>query len=151
MNLSEYKGIIKFAMENEVEAQRFYQDAAQKVENVQLKEMFSEFAQEEKRHREILKQIYISNRIGDYFDEDQDYRLAEKMDEPELSTDMKPADAIALAMKKEEEAMRQYTALADSCPEPDKRKVFMDLAAMERGHKLKMENAFVDIGYPEVW
>jgi len=151
MNLSEYKGIIKFAMENEVEAQRFYQDAAQKVENVQLKEMFSEFAQEEKRHREILKQIYISNRIGDYFDEDQDYRLAEKMDEPELSTDMKPADAIALAMKKEEEAMHQYTTLADSCPEPDKRKVFMDLAAMERGHKLKMENAFVDIGYPEVW
>ena len=151
MNLNEYKGIIKFAMENEVEAQRFYQDAAQKVENVQLKEMFSEFAQEEKRHREILKQIYISNRIGDYFDEDQDYRLAEKMDEPELSTDMKPADAIALAMKKEEEAMHQYTTLADSCPEPDKRKVFMDLAAMERGHKLKMENAFVDIGYPEVW
>jgi rubrerythrin len=151
MILSEYKNIIKFAMENEIEAQKFYEEAAQKVANTQLKEMFADFAKEEKRHREILKQVYISNRMGDYFDEGRDYHIAEEVDLPELSTDMKPADAIALAMKKEEAAMVQYTALAETCPEPDKKKVFLDLAAMERGHKLKMENAFVDIGFPEVW
>ena len=151
MILSEYKNIIKFAMENEVEAQKFYEEAAKKVENTQLKEMFSDFAEEEKRHREILKQVYISNRMGDYFHEGQDYHIAEDMDLPDFSMDMKPADAIALAMKKEEAAMIQYTELAESCPEPDKKKVFLDLAAMERGHKLRMENAFVDIGYPEVW
>ena len=151
MILSEYKNIIKFAMENEIEAQKFYEEAAQKIENTQLKEMFTDFAKEEKRHREILKQVYISNRMGDYFDEGRDYHVAEEVDLPELSTDMKPADAIALAMKKEEAAMVQYTALAEACPEPDKKKVFLDLAAMERGHKLKMENAFVDIGFPEVW
>ncbi|MDX2446153.1 MAG: ferritin family protein [Desulfobacterales bacterium] len=151
MILSEYKNIIKFAMENEVEAQKFYEEAAQKVQSTQLKEMFTDFAQEEKKHREILKQVYISNRMGDYFHEGQDYHIAEDVDLPVLSTDMKPADAIALAMKKEEAAMAQYTELADSCPEPDKKKVFLDLAAMERGHKLRMENAFVDIGFPEVW
>ena len=151
MILSEYKNIIKFAMENEIEAQKFYEEAAQKVANTQLKEMFADFAKEEKRHREILKQVYISNRMGDYFDEGRDYHIAEEVDLPELSTDMKPADAIALAMKKEEAAMVQYTARAERCPEPDKKKVFLDLAAMERGHKLKMENAFVDIGFPEVW
>ena len=151
MILSEYKNIIKFAIENEVEAQKFYEEAAQKVENMQLKEMFADFAEEEKRHREILKQVYISNRMGDYFQEDKDYHIAEDLELPELSTDMKPADAIALAMKKEEAAMLQYTSLAETCPEPDKKKVFLDLAAMERGHKLRMENAFVDIGFPEVW
>ena len=151
MILSEYKNIIKFAMENEVEAQKFYEEAAKKVGNTQLKEMFADFAEEEKRHREILKQIYISNRMGDYFHEDQDYHIAEDVDLPDLSTDMKPADAIALAMKKEEAAMVQYTELAETCPEPDKKKIFLDLAAMERGHKLRMENAFVDIGFPEVW
>ncbi len=151
MILSEYKNIIKFAMENEVEAQKFYEEAAQKVQSTQLKEMFTDFAQEEKKHREILKQVYISNRMGDYFHEGQDYHIAEDVDLPVLSTNMKPADAIALAMKKEEAAMAQYTELADSCPEPDKKKVFLDLAAMERGHKLRMENAFIDIGFPEVW
>ena len=54
-------------------------------------------------------------------------------------------------MKKEAAAMAQYTALAETCSEPDKKKIFLDLAAMERGHKLRMENAFVDIGFPEVW
>ncbi len=151
MNLSEYKNIIKFAMENEVEAQKFYEEAAQKIENTQLKEMFSDFAEEEKRHREILKQVYISNRMGEYFQDGQDYHIAEEVDLPDLSTDMKPADAIALAMKKEESAMAQYTALAEQCQEPDKKKIFLDLAAMERGHKSRMENAFVDIGFPEVW
>ncbi len=151
MILSEYKNIIKFAMENEVEAQKFYEEAAQKVENTQLKEMFADFAEEEKRHREILKQVYISNRMGDYFSEGQDYHVAEDVDLPELTTDMTPADAIALAMKKEEAAVIQYTALAEACPEPDKKKIFLDLAAMEKGHKRRMENAFVDIGFPEVW
>jgi len=151
MHLSEYKDIIKFAMENEVEAQKFYEEAAQKVANKQLKEMFAEFAEEEKQHREILKRIYISNRIGEYFPEGQDYHVAEDVALPELSMDMRPADAMALAMKKEAAAMLEYTKLAETCQEPDKKKIFLDLAAMERGHKRRMENAFVDIGFPEVW
>jgi rubrerythrin len=151
MNLSEYKDVIKFAMANEVEAQKFYADAAETLSNPALKKMFRQLSEEEKRHREILKEIYVSNTIGDYFNEETDYKVSETVDEPELSMDMKPADAFALAMKKEEEAMVQYTALADDCPDAEKKKVFLDLAAMERGHKRKMEEAFVDIGYPEVW
>jgi rubrerythrin len=151
MNLSEYKDVIKFAMANEVEAQKFYADAAERLRNPSLKKMFRQFAEEEKRHREILKDIYVSNTIGDYFGEETDYKVSETMDAPELSMDMKPADAFALAMKKEEEAMVQYTALADKCPDAEKKKIFLDLAAMERKHKRKMEDAFVDIGYPEVW
>jgi len=151
MILSEYKEIIKFAMQNEIEAKKFYEDVAAKMENAQLKQMFSEFAAEEDRHRKILNQIFTSNRIEDYFDAGQDYHVSEEIDEPKLSTDMKPADAIALAMKKEEEAMIQYKQMAASCPEPEKKQVFLDLAAMEQGHKQKMEHAFVDIGYPEVW
>ena len=151
MNLNDYKDVIKFAMANEVEAQKFYASAAEKLSNPALKKMFLQLSEEEKRHREILKEIYVSQTIGNYFNEATDYKLAETMDEPELSLDMKPADAFALAMKKEEEAMQQYTALADDCPDAEKKKVFLDLAAMERGHKRKMEDAFVDIGYPEVW
>ena len=151
MNLSEYKDVIKFAMANEVEAQKFYADAAEKLRNPALKKMFLQFSEEEKKHREILKGIYVSNSIGDYFGEETDYKVSETVDEPELSMDMKPADAFALAMKKEAEAMQQYTAMADDCPDAEKKKVFLDLAAMERAHKRKMDDAFVDIGYPEVW
>ncbi|MEJ2097564.1 MAG: ferritin family protein [Deltaproteobacteria bacterium] len=61
MNLTEFKGVIKFAMANEVEAQKFYEDAAAKMTDTHLKDMFIQLAAEEKGHREILKDIYISN------------------------------------------------------------------------------------------
>ena len=58
---------------------------------------------------------------------------------------------IGIAMKNEELAMKKYTALAENCDDPQLKKVFLDLASMERDHKFKMENSFVDVAYPEVW
>jgi rubrerythrin len=151
MNLSEYKEIIKQAIANEIEAHKFYKNAANTLADPHLKALFSSLADEEKKHREILTQIYSSSSIDRYFSETRDYKVAETVEAPALSLDMKPADAFALAMKKEEEAMKQYSEMADFCDDEEKRQVFLDLAAMERDHKLKMETAFTDIGYPEVW
>jgi rubrerythrin len=151
MNLSEYKEIIKQAIANEVEARKFYEAASETLNDPFLKKLFAELAGEEKKHRDILTTIYTGNTIASYFSETRDYKVSETVDEPELSMDMKPADAFALAMKKEEAAMKQYTAMANMCDDAQKRQVFLDLAAMERDHKLKMESAFVDVGYPEVW
>jgi len=151
MILSEYKDIIKHAIANEVEARKFYEDAANTLKDPYLKRLFTTLAEEEKKHRDILTKIYTSNTIDRYFSETRDYKVAETVETPELSMDMKPADAFALAMKKEEEAMKQYTEMANLCDDEEKRQVFLDLAAMERDHKLKMEAAFTDVGYPEVW
>jgi len=151
MDLTDYKKIIAFAIENEIEAQQFYADAAKKVEDPYLSKMFTDFAEEEKQHRQILSGIQSREAIGQYFKETRDYKVAETIDKPKLSIDMRPAEAIALAMKNEEDAMKLYSDLADGCSDEETKKVFLDLAAMERGHKFKMEKAFVDIGYPEVW
>jgi rubrerythrin len=151
MDISEYKKIIQNAIVNEVEAEAFYESASKKIKNEHLKEMFNLLASEEKKHQEILKRIQESNQISEYFNEAIDYKVAETVPTPVLSTDMTPADAFALAMKKEQEAMEYYTKIAAHCENVEKKKVFLDLAAMEQNHKLKMEKAFVDIGYPEVW
>ena len=102
MKLSEYKDIIKQAIANEVEAKQFYTDAANTLKDPHLKKLFASLAEEEKKHRDILTKIYTANTMDRYFSESRDYKVAETMDEPELSMDMKPADAFALAMKKEE-------------------------------------------------
>lgn len=151
MNLSEYKQIIKQAIANEVEAKAFYEDAAKTLKDPFLNKLFTSLAEEEKKHRDILTRIYTSNTIESYFSETRDYKVAETVDEVPLSMDMQPADAFALAMKKEEAAMNQYTEMAAMCSDDAKRQVFLDLASMERDHKLKMESAFVDVGFPEVW
>ena len=151
MEATDYRRIIKFALKNEVEARNFYRDAARKLENPSLKTIFTGLADEEQKHFDILQDLDNRNSIAGFFDKVRDYGVAETVDEPELSTDMLPADAFALAMKKEEAAMRMYIRLADACDSPAEKSVFFELAEMERNHKKKMEDAFVNIGYPEKW
>jgi rubrerythrin len=151
MNETEYKKIIALAIEGEIEAHNFYKEASERLADPFLKKMFAEFAEEEKRHRMALESIQQQPVFTGYFSDTTDFKVSETVDKPTLSIDMKPADAIALAMKNEEEAMVQYTAMAEACSDPEQKAVFADLAAMERNHKRRMENAFVDIAYPEVW
>ena len=46
MRLKEFKNIIRFAMENEVEAQKFYEAVADKLQDPHLKDMFLEVVAE---------------------------------------------------------------------------------------------------------
>ncbi len=151
MNLNEFTKIIEFAIICEVDAQRFYTKASEHIADSYLKKLFLEFAEEEKNHQQLLKKILNNDNIQMQFGETRDYRVSETLDQPEVSDKMIPADAFALAMKNEEAAMKQYTSLAEGCKDTDMKRTFENLAAMERAHKLRMENAFVDIGYPEVW
>jgi len=151
MDMQTYKKIVEQAINEEVVASIFYQDASNKVEDPYLKKMFAQLAEDERGHKRILEKILTSDSIKQYFKDSVDFKVSETVDKPALTTKMKPADAIALAMKNEEYAMRQYQQMADVCDDSEKKRVFEDLAAMERGHKQKMEKAFVDIGYPEVW
>ncbi|MCP3954361.1 MAG: ferritin family protein, partial [Desulfobacterales bacterium] len=144
MDLQEYKKIVEMAIGEEEAASIFYQEASDRVEDPYLKKMFAELAEDERGHKRILEKFLNSESIRQYFRDSVDFKVSETVDKPELSMQMRPADAIALAMKNEEDAMRQYQQMAAACDDPDKKRVFEDLAAMERGHKNKMEKAFVD-------
>ncbi len=151
MKTSIYDDILMRAIEGEIEAAEFYAEVAAKSDNAYIRDLFLSFSEEEKKHRRILEGFRQDPSAAVTFEKVPDFHVSETVDAPSLSMDMKPADAIALAMKKEEAAMRQYNALADVCADEQRKKVFLELAAMERGHKAKMEEAFVDIGFPEVW
>lgn len=151
MDRSEFKRIIEFAINNEMEAYAFYRDVSERMQDPHLKGMFMGFAEEEKRHKEVLEGFLSMGPEDLHFPETTDYKLSETVDKPTLSTEMHPADAIALAMKNEEEAMKFYTDLADSSKDPSMQRIFHELAAMEGSHKQKMENAFNDITFPSDW
>jgi rubrerythrin len=146
-----YQQILDDAIKSEKEAYAFYLAVAEKTQNSFLKELFLSFSEEERKHRQILQNLKDHPSKMPHFSDVPDYHVAETLETPELTLDMKPVDAIALAMKKEQMAMEHYAQLADACTDPDQRAVFSELATMEREHKHKMEAAFVDIGYPEVW
>lgn len=152
MELVEYKKIIGNAIEAEVEAYEFYKAVSEQTADSYLKQLFGEFAEEELKHKELLSGYLAEDAPKQLvFDGAIDYKIAETVDKPKLSLDMKPAEAVALAMKNEEEAMDMYLGLAAVSVGSEQKAIFESLAEMEKGHKAKLEDVYTNMAYAEVW
>lgn len=151
MTREELKGIIAFAVENEVDAYEFYKEAAERLEDEGLKGTFNDLAKEELEHKKFLEEFLESGTDEINIDETADYKVAETVDKPPLTADMSFAEAIQLAMKNEEEAMDMYQQLADACVDQKEREIFLGLMEMEKMHKARLEDIFVNAAFVEVW
>ena len=152
MDLERYKQVISDAIKGEIEAKQFYKKVALRIKDTFLTELFEKFSREEAKHEKILTAILNKDKMDtSFFNFEKDFKVSETIEMPEVNDDMDLKSAIGIAMKNEELAMKKYTALAENCDDPQLKKVFLDLASMERDHKFKMENSFVDVAYPEVW
>ncbi|MDX9746120.1 MAG: ferritin family protein [Syntrophales bacterium] len=144
--------IFSDAIEREIESFEFYQTVSQRVTNQDVKRTFEELAQEELGHKALLTRFREDPDLLTKINiPSQDYKVAEATELPKFDINMKPADAIALAMKKEEEAVKFYRGMAAISQDEEIKKQFEYLAGMELGHKTRLENVFVEIGYPEVF
>ncbi|MBI4945569.1 MAG: ferritin family protein [Bacteroidetes bacterium] len=144
--------LIDFAIEQEHEAFAFYKAAAEKVTNPGVKQIFLELAADENGHANLLEMYKEKKVLGEIFKTQViDYKISETQGMPALSIALKPSEAIAIAMKKEQEAAELYRAFAANSINSDVKETLENLMNMEMGHKHKLENAFVDIGYPEVF
>lgn len=151
MNAEDYKKIISMAINREVEAYSFYRGIADKVKDANLKKLFTELAGEETKHREFLQGL-LAKPVKDLkFDTHRDYKVADSLPTPPLTSDLKPIDGMVIAIKKELEAMQMYTQLANLSTEATQKKLFQELASMERGHKTRLEDIYTNMAFPEVW
>jgi rubrerythrin len=150
MAIEEYREILAMAIENEIAAHDFYKSICEKVKDGNLRSIFEELAEDELKHK-IFLEGYLTGAKPFHFAEVTDYEVAKTIEKPKPTIDMKPYDAIGLAMKAEEEAMQMYQALANSSTNPDQKEMFLALANMERSHKVKLEELYTSMAYPEVW
>ena len=152
MDQEAYRQAILSAIDGEIKARQFYTDVSRQVKDAYLKELFEGFAKEEDRHRAMLTGILDEEQVSPtHFDFQKDFKVAETIDMPEVGPEMNLKDAVGIAMKNEEIAMKKYMALAENCRDQGLKTIFTNLAAMEREHKFKMEKSFVDVAYPEAW
>jgi rubrerythrin len=151
MNAEEYRKIISTAIDKEVESYTFYKSTADKAKDPAMKKLFNELAGEEKTHREILQGFLSKDVKMLHFDAAHDYKVVDDSGTPKLSADMKPVDGLVLAIKKELAAMQMYTQFAKASANPEQRMVFEQLATMERGHKARLEDIYVNMAMGESW
>ena len=152
MTEEQFNRIIELGINREEEAHGFYNYAASRVDNKVIKQIFKELAEDELGHRELLLRFKADPKLpGKLIAPDVDYFLAEETELPDLSENMKPADALALAMKKEEQAVEFYRKLADQTEDTEMKKLCLDIAKMELNHKHKLEDAYTDVAYIEAF
>jgi len=149
MDQLQFEKLIAIAIKREVESHEFYRDVAARTEDPYIKQIFKDLAAQEMGHRDLLERYRFDSTLAIKFQAPKDLKIAETVDEPRLSVNMKPVDAIALAMKKEQHALEFYRQLAALCDDEEVKKNYLNLANMEMEHKVRLENTFVDIGYPE--
>lgn len=151
MKAEDFRQIISQAIDGEIEAFTYYRTVSEKVEDKALKNIFSELAGDELQHRKFLQEIITKGPGSLHVEEAHDYKIADTLESPPLSMSLKPIDGITLAIRKELDAMQMYTQLAQVAGDPDKKKTFLELAKMEKGHKARLEDIYTTMAFPEAW
>lgn len=151
MDKMELENIFSVAIKREIKAHEFYKDVAGKVKNDDVKKVFEQLAEEEMMHMEILEKLKAEPSTAMKFTAPPDFKVAEATESEAPTLDMRPKDAIALAMKKELEAVNFYKGLSAAASDPAIKDIFNNLVNMELKHKARLETVYVEIGYPEVF
>ncbi|MBA4417215.1 MAG: ferritin [Syntrophus sp. (in: bacteria)] len=151
MNQEEYRKIISLAIDREIEAYAFYHAVSDISKDKNLKYIFNDLAEDEKKHRLTLEGFLTKGLETLYFSESKDYKIVDALPTPSLTMDLKPLEGLVIAIKNELEAMQMYTQLANASTDAAQKNIFLELASMERGHKSKLEDIYTNMAFPEVW
>lgn len=151
MKTEEYKEILSFAVKSEIDANEYYLAIAKKAKDASVIQLFTELAADELNHKKSLEAYLKTDAKPLVFAKAIDYKISEAVEKPGISADMNFVDAVALAMKNEQEAMDMYNAMADSSQSAEQKQMFEALAVMEKGHKAYLEDIYNNSAYGEVW
>ncbi|MBW8039646.1 MAG: ferritin family protein [Planctomycetes bacterium] len=130
--------ILDFAIGREIEAIQLYIDLSHKVNKPEMHKFLQGFAREEQEHKIKLED---AKAVGIVL-QDEDVGslgITEDVDGGEARPDMKYADILILAMKKEDVSVKLYTELAKIAQNEEMKDMFLWLAHEENEHKLRFE------------
>lgn len=144
MDFKKYQDVIDFAIEKENEAVAFYEEAAEAQSMAGSRQMFKDFANEERKHADLLRNISNED-VSDYdFEWIPDMKRSNFMVDIPYEKNMSYKDMLHLAIKREEKALALFNDLLKTAETPAIKNVFKMLCQEEASHKLKLETLFDD-------
>ncbi|NLD37633.1 MAG: ferritin family protein [Desulfatiglans sp.] len=146
MNFKTIEEIFEYAINKEKEAEKFYQEASERESFSGTRELFREFALEERGHVKMLENISKKKENLESFRMKNipDLKRSDYTVDMVYTPDMPYDDILRLAAKREEKAYKFYTDLAGLADQESHKKVFMVLAQEEAKHKLRLETLLDD-------
>jgi rubrerythrin len=145
-------GLIDTAIEREEAAYRFYTDLLGMVKDQAVKDTILWIADEEKKHKAFL--VQYRDRGGDPAalrgaEDVAYYRIAEYLEEPDVSEEMTRSDLFLVASHREARSHRFYLELAQLHPEGEIRRMLEQMSSEELRHKEKMEYLYTNTAFPQ--
>jgi rubrerythrin len=146
MSFQSFEEIIHFAIEKEKEAVAFYENASRQEPYSGGRKIFEEFADEEKKHKAMLEGFLKGEKnLADYqFKWIPDMKRSNYMVDLTYEPGMPYAEALRLAMKREEHALKLYNDLQEKADDPDVVNLFKMLSQEEAKHKMALETLYDD-------
>jgi rubrerythrin len=134
------KKLLGYAVRAEINSNRIYTRLARRVKNALLKEKFLVLAFEEKKHKEVLENLFESLYGGEKIE------VPDAVDEKLLpAVRVRPSsslvDILYQAMEAEKSAQDFYSGLAKRV-RPPKRKILEYLSKVERGHYFMLRSEY---------
>lgn len=143
--------IIDMAIQREEEAYAFYMDIYGKVAESSVRDTLEFIAGEEKKHREFL----VKYRDGGFgvdslrMNDPIDYKIAQHLQEPEVTADMRSEDVYLVAAHRENRSYHFYSDLADLHVDGELNEMLLKIASEELKHKEKMEYLYANTAFPQ--
>ena len=139
--------ILDFAIQKEEEAAQFYTDLSNKMAPANMQEVFGDFANEEKEHKEKLLLVKSGQKLLSVWEQVLDLKIGDNLIEVDTTTelsDLTYQQALIIAMKAEKAAFKLYHDLAQATEDSDLKDLFLSLAQEEAKHKLRFEIEYDD-------
>ena len=141
--------ILETAAEFERTARDFYRDLAPKV-GKNLRWLVEELAEEEQGHYDRFQRLAQDPAVAEQVRAQvpvppSDSRFSDCIQLPDLGEHPDDQAILQYALGREQAAMEQYQALAESAPEGPIRDLFAFLAREETAHKLELEKLYLEL------
>jgi rubrerythrin len=143
--------VLKMAIDKEVASRFLYIGLRQRVKNPAGKDAFQSLAEQEEVHQEILEE-YLHGKLKEgtlSADLVVDYKIADLLEQPEITPSMDLKDVFLLAAQKEKASHDLYSCLAEIHPNGHVKRLLIDLASQELEHKNKVENLYTEVAFPQ--
>lgn len=143
--------IIDTAIQREQDAYFFYRDIIDLVEDSTTKDTLEWIANEEIKHRKFLVD-YRNGKFGESalrMTRVVSYKIAEHLDEPDISKEMKSSDVFLAAAHREMKSHAFYSDLAKLHEGSEIGDILLRMANEELKHKEKVEYLYANTAFPQ--
>jgi rubrerythrin len=143
--------VLDSAIKKEIMSRFLYVGLKQRVKNQAAKEAFSLLADQEEIHQKVLED-YLHGKMKEGTLSAGlvvDYKIADCLDQPDITPTMELRDVFLVAAQKEKAAHDLYQNLAAIHPNGQVKHLLENLAMQEMEHKNRVETLYSEVAYPQ--